>query len=127
MFKNFEKVVFMKIALACQSILLEKTLKIFLSSYLTSYNHCDFVISDRKIEIEKPLFYISNNDSNLNLPFSKGTLIMALEKFYTSLQTKLENSLDIKKDFGKLEEKIVLLTEEFRENLIQTIKEYYEK
>jgi hypothetical protein len=117
----------MKIALACQSILLEKTLKIFLSSYLCSYNHCDFVISDRKIEIEKPLFYISSDESDLNLPFSKGALIMALEKFHTSLQSKQENSLHVKKDFGKLEEKIVLLTEEFRENLVQTIKEYYEK
>lgn len=117
----------MKIALACQSILLEKALKIFLAPYLSTYKHCDFVISDKKIEIEKPLFFVSSENSHLDMPFSKSSLLLELENFFDSLEPKQNESLHVKKNFHELEEKILLLTEEFRENLVQTIKDYYEK
>lgn len=117
----------MKIALACQSVLLEKALKFFLSPYLASYKQCDFVISDKKIEIEKPLFFISSQDAHLNLPFSKSTLFIELEKFFNTLQNKELKTVDKRQDFHLLEEKIIALTEEFKINLVQTIKEFYEK
>jgi len=119
----------MKIALACQSVLLEKSLEIFLKKYISSYKQCDFVISDRKIEIEKPLFYIAPNDADLNLPFASSNLLLALEKFYHSLHVKENSELKmVSKEINlqELEEKITRLTNEFRNNLITVIKEYYE-
>jgi hypothetical protein len=112
-----------KIALACQSILLEKSLEIFLKNYISAYKQCDFVISDKEIEIDKPLFFISNGNGNLNIPFSKSTLLLNLEKFYENLYN---NKKTKKIDTKELEEKIEVLTNDFRKNLIKTIKEYYE-
>lgn len=119
----------MKIALACQSVLLEKSLEIFLKNSIYSYKQCDFVISDRHIEIDKPLFFVSSDNSDLNIPFSKSALLLALEKFYESFFFKKEEEkVDIVKkiDFVELEEKIGKLTDNFRNDLVKVIKEYYE-
>ena len=116
----------MKIALACQSILLEKSLEIFLKSYITPYKQCDFVISDKKMEIDKPLFYIANENSDLTMPFSKSNLMLKIEKFYDSLFKK-ENSNKVEKiDIKELEDKISKLTDNFRNDLVNVIKEYYD-
>lgn len=117
----------MKIALACQSILLEKSLEIFLKNYIYPYKQCDFVISDREIEIDKPLFHIASDGGNLNIPFSKSALLLALDKFFESLHVEDKEVRKIQKiDIKELEEKIENLTDNFRKDLIKTIKEYYE-
>ncbi len=114
----------MKIALACNSLLLTKSLEIFLKKNLTSYKKCDFVISDKNIEIDKPLFLISSESSNLQVPFSESSLIIELDKFYNNLMsadTPKENSVD------EMKEKIDFLTKKFRDDLMEVISEYYEK
>ena len=126
----------MKIALACQSILLEKSLEMFLKSYIVPYRKCDFVISDRQIEIDKPLFYIATEDSELALPFSKSALMLKIDKFYASLDSKdstkkIKKSNKTKKRVKKvqmkeLEVKITKLTDNFRDDLVNVIKEYYD-
>lgn len=115
----------MKIALACQSVLLEKSLEIFLKEYLTPFKQCDFVISDQEMEMEKPLFLISSEKSDLHVPFSKSALILKVEKFYDSLQTQNETTKRVERvDVSELEEKIIKLTDNFRDDLIKVIKEY---
>ncbi len=122
----------MKIALACKSLLLTKTLEIFLKKNISSYKKCDFVISDSNIEIDKPLFVISGNTSNLRTPFSESALMIELDKFYNKIATnQLNGNLVYKvKDIElneKLKEKIDFLTKKFRDDLIFTMQEYYEK
>jgi hypothetical protein len=119
----------MKIALACQSVLLEKSLEIFLKKYLTPYKQCDFVISDRKLEINKPLFVISNEDSDLEIPFTSSSLFLKIEKFYRTIHKAHESEEAPAKeiDIEKLENKINKLTDEFRNSLIGVIKDFYEK
>jgi len=117
----------LKIALACQSILLEKSLEIFLKSYITPYKQCDFVISDKKIEIDRPLFYIATENSNLVMPFSKSALMLKIEKFYDSLFEKEPEESLKKVDIEELENKITKLTDSFRDDLLNVIKEYYDE
>ena len=116
----------MKIALACQSVLLEKSLEIFLKSYITPYKQCNFVISDREIEIDKPLFYIATENSDLIMPFSKSALMLKVEKFYDTLNSSKEVEKTVKIDVKDIEEKITKLTDDFRKNLISTIREHYD-
>jgi hypothetical protein len=120
----------MKIALACKSILLEKSLEIFLQEYLTPYRQCDFVISDKHLDIDKPLFYVATENSDLNIPFSKSSLILTIEKFYSSLiNADVAKNPEITKkiDVKQLEDKISDLTDNFRKELISIIKEYHEE
>jgi len=122
----------MKIALACKSLLLTKTLEIFLKKNISSYKKCDFVISDNKIEIDKPLFVISGNTSNLQAPFSESALMIELDKFYSKICTnKISNdSVSEAKNTDlneSLKEKIDFLTKKFRDDLIFVMQEYYEK
>jgi hypothetical protein len=70
----------------CDSVLLEESLKIFLSSYIESYKKSDFVITDKKLDIDKPQFIISHHGAaDLHPPFGQSTLIRSLEKFYASI------------------------------------------
>jgi len=117
----------MKIALACKSLLLTKSLEIFLKKKISSYKKCDFVISDSKIEIDKPLFVISGNTSNLQAPFPASALMIELDKFYNKISSNLvykDKDIDLNE---KLKEKIDFLTQKFRDDLLSAIEEYCEK
>lgn len=117
----------MKISLVCQSLLLSKALKSFLGDEIVSYKQCDFVISDKKIELDKPIFYISSTEGALLIPFSKSSLMIELDKFYQDILRKEQNSFEntqVPIPHIALEEKISVLTEKFRKELIQTIRDY---
>ena len=118
----------MKIALVCQSLLLSRALKSFLGESVVAYKQCDFVISDKKIELDKPVFYISSHEGNLMIPFSKSSLLLELDKFFQHLrllQGMADEEVTTSKSTHLLEEKITALTEKFRAELIQTIRGYY--
>jgi hypothetical protein len=118
----------MKIALICQSLLLSKSLEIFLKNRITSYKKCDFVVCDQLLDVDKPQFLLSNHDGNLTLPFSESSLIIELEKFYNSEVLNLpevQEPVPVKIDI--LEDKIDEITKKFRDDLINVIVEYYEK
>lgn len=119
----------MKIALICQSLLLSKSLEIFLKNKITSYKKCDFVICDIRLDIDKPQFIISHQDGNLNMPFSESSLIIELEKFYHNEVLNLP-SPKVNDGVGAknhaLEEKIDEITKKFRDDLIKIIVQHYE-
>ena len=53
----------MKVALVCQSLLLSRALKSFLGDIVVPYKQCDFVISDKKIELD---LIIDNKEKSLS-------------------------------------------------------------
>lgn len=114
----------MKIAVVCQSLLLSRALKSFLGEIIVSYKQCDFVISDKKIELDKPIFYISSTEGNLLIPFSKSSLMIELDKFWHRLKCLTENDVPLQQTNILLEEKITALTDQFRKDLINTIRDY---
>lgn len=117
----------MKVALVCQSLLLNRALKSFLGEMVVPYKQCDFVISDRKIELDKPIFHISSVEGNLIIPFSKSSLLIELDKFFQHLLLR-QGTVDdmvLPTSTHALEEKITALTEKFRAELIETIRGYY--
>ncbi len=118
----------MRISLVCQSLLLTRALEIFLKDYIVPYKKSDFVITDRKLDLKKPQFIISSEKGNLEVPFLKSSLMIELDKFYIN-NVKKEGSEEFQKkeiDFETLEVKIGHITEKFRQELVNTIKEYYE-
>jgi len=110
----------MKIALACDSLLLTKTLEIFLKKHISTYKRCDFVISDKKIEIDKPLFVISKKSEDLKSPFSQASLMLELDKFYDNLYFKEERK---NIDKNETKEKINFLINKFKSDLMEIIDE----
>jgi hypothetical protein len=111
----------MKIALVCNSLLLSESLKIFLKPYLTNIKSAHFIISDQKLDINKPVFIISNEDgSNMKKPFVMSTLMTSLENFYR------ENLIMEKYDYENdkaLQYEIELLVKDFTNKLYKLIKE----
>lgn len=132
----------MKVAVKCESPLLQKSLELFLSKYLSPLKSSDIVISDQKLDIDKKTIYISDNkDADLVKPFSKSQLILVLERF-TKNDKERKNILSLvddleaqdeqsfskgELDFKFLEDRIEKLTKEYQENLIKTIRAFYEK
>lgn len=78
---------FMKIALICDSLLLDRSLEMYLKEYLTSYKLCDFVVATQPVESQKPVFLIGDFEgANLKIPFTRELLLQELDTFYQSLK-----------------------------------------
>jgi len=123
----------MKVAVECKSPLLQKSLELFLSKYLSSTKKCDIVIRDEECLNDERCFYISSKASaDLVKPFSKSQLILALEKrhreLYPDSSVKPETfSKEEPMDFSILEKRIEALTFEYQENILRAVKAFYEK
>ena len=124
----------MKVAVECQSPLLQKSLELFLANYLSSLKQCDIVVRDIECLNDERCFYISNkSNADLIKPFSKSQLILALENRYEELRVEepQEESEEEPKiepmDFDILEKRIELLTKEYQENILRAVKVFYEK
>lgn len=125
----------MRVAVECSSPLLQKSLELFLGSYLDSSKKSDIVIRDTKCLNDPKCFYIANDtDADLIKPFSKSQLILALEKRYEAVtpkkETKEKNEEHFEEeglDFSILEKRIEVLTNEYKENVLRAVKAFYEK
>ncbi len=124
----------MKVAVQCESALLQRSLELFLDKHLSSLKQCDVVIRDKKVIDSHHSLYVSGSaDSDIKKPFSRSQLYISLDKFYK----KIVHIEDIKaydeeiipsnsKGFSLLEEKIEILTQEYKNNIIKVVKAYYE-
>lgn len=110
----------------CDSPLLKKCLEVFLREKLSSYSACDFVISDKMIDSEKPVFVISNDrGSNIKKPFSKAKLLKTLDEYSKKLnKPKISPPQTPKNDILELEKKITAIADRFVLEIIKTIREY---
>ncbi len=122
----------MKVAVQCASPLLQKSLEIFLKPYLSSIKQCDVVLRDRKIEDDEyQSIYISTDaDADIKKPFSPAELKLALHKVINKKSeiAQIAQSLNSDvKDFELLEAQIDHLTQEYKENILSTVKAFYEK
>jgi hypothetical protein len=121
----------MRVAVQCQSPLLQKSLELFLEKYLTNINKCDVVIRDEECLNDTRCFFISSDEkADLKKPFSKAQLILALEKRFKKEepQESRPSSLDTQTmDFEILEKRIEALTQEYQANILRTVKAFYEK
>ncbi|MFC2491835.1 MAG: hypothetical protein ACFNUJ_04100 [Campylobacter curvus] len=111
----------MKISFECECILLQKTLLLFCKNEAAHHKDCDFVVSDRHINTQKPLFLISDDSPYLSVPFSKQTLLNTLEEFYSAIQIKQSNFDDAKSEVS-LEGRIGELVDSFKKELIELLR-----
>jgi len=120
----------MKIAVECHSPLLQKSLELFLQKYLSSSKQCDIVVRDKECLNDAKCFYIANaTNADLLKPFSKSQLILGLEKRYKDLYTTTTQAVasSVPMDFEILQKRIESLTQEYQENILRTVKAFYEK
>lgn len=116
----------MKIAVVCDSLLLKKCLDVFLAEHLCAYTNCDFVVSDKKIESEKPIFVISDEkNAHFRKPFSKTKLLKALDTYAKKLKNPLMTLKAVpQKETDLLEAKIKAVTESFVFELLKIVREH---
>jgi len=121
----------MKVGVECKSPLLQKSLELFLSSHLSSIKQCDIVVRDfKRVDDERTFYIAKDNDADLVKPFSKSTLILALESRYEGigLDTKnMDDRVDEPADFDILEKRIDMLTQEYKQNILKAVRAFYEK
>jgi len=124
----------MKIAVECQSPLLQKSLEIFLAQYLTSLKSCDIVVKDTPCENDERCFYISTDKkADLIKPFSKSQLVLALQKRYKESYVEDENSLISVEEvinipnFEILEKRLEIITQSYQKDILNAVRAFYEK
>jgi len=118
----------LKIAVECKSPLLQKSLEIFLSRYISSTKHCDIVVRDEVCLADERCFYISSDEkADLIKPFSKAQLIFSLEEKLKSMDKTTAVVDDEPLDFAILEKRIDYLTKEYQANILTAVRAFYEK
>ncbi len=127
----------MRVAVECQSPLLQKSLELFLTKYLSASKKCDIIIRDETCLGDERCFYVgSEAEADLQKPFSKSQLILALEKKYNDLygrdeaeamEIKTEYKEEESMDFSILQKRIESLTQEYQANILRAVKAFYEK
>ena len=124
----------MKVAVQCESALLQRSLELFLEGHLSSLKQCDIVIRDTKVMDSHHSLYISDDDdADIKKPFSRSQLFLALQAFYNKV-VEIESvqafddevTLSEGKDFTLLEERINQLTDEYKKNVLHVVKAFYE-
>lgn len=76
----------MKIALICDSLLLQKSLETYLKGDIVSYEYAELVICDKLRKIDKPTLLVSHTKkADLRVPFTKAELFWVLEAFYLKM------------------------------------------
>jgi CHAT domain-containing protein len=132
----------MKIAVVCNSQLLQKSLEIFLEPHLTKIKNADIVLTDNKeLVCDADILYISSDDdADIIKPFSKSQLFMAIDKLTKEQRDRqtinelsknilsVEERDDVElKDFAILERRIEQITQEYKNNIISAIKAFYDE
>lgn len=122
----------MKIAIECKSPLMQKSLELFLSKYLSTLKHCDILVRDEACLNDDRCFYISSDlEADLVKPFSKSQLILALENRYKTIVKDNPIEIDLKEEeslnFEILQKRIEYLTQEYQQNILKSVKAFYEK
>ncbi len=126
----------MKVAIQCDSPLLQRSLELFLEGHLSSLRQCDILIRDKNIRDDQyPTFVVGvETSSDLIKPFSKAQLLHALnQKFesekYPPVVIEEEKFLSSEEgvSFDILERHIDKLTREYQSNILKAIRAFYEK
>lgn len=127
----------MKVAIQCESPLLQRSLELFLEGHLGSLRHCDIVIRDHIVPNDERLSLLIGTSDNVDLikPFSRGELFHKLQQKIDAV--KGENPIDEesflplevedKINFDILERHIEKLTQEYQSNILKAVKAFYEK
>ena len=129
----------MRVAVQCESPLLQRSLELFLDGHLSALKQCDVVIRDKRIDDDtRPTLLISSAaDADLVKPFSRSQLMLALEqmiKMEDTVQqaaavTQEKECTDTGKpmDFEILQKRIEMLTQEYQHNILKAVRAFYER
>ena len=111
----------MKIALKCNSPLLQKSLEIFLKEYKADIKECDFVVSDYDMQVGKPIFLVSHSENaNQKIPFTRDMLHSSLSVFYYNHRQKSD-------DEKELDDIVNELNKKHKAKIDKIIGEFYAK
>lgn len=127
-----------KVAVQCDSPLLQRSLELFLEGQLSSIRQCDILIRDKDIRDDnRPTFVIGATESaDLIKPFSKAQLLHALGRKLESLNRSSAEPPACEPpacpeeeaiSFEVLERHIEKLTREYQANILKAIRAFYEK
>jgi hypothetical protein len=117
----------LKVAVVCDSVLLKKSLELFLRGKLSDFASADVVISDRNFECEKPILLVGNsNNCDIKKPFGKVKLISLLENYENDVKVKKEilepKTKSVQSSDKSMEDQLDSLLKEFTRKLVEIIK-----
>jgi len=128
----------MRVAVQCDSPLMQRSLELFLEGHLSSRRQCEILIRDKHItDDEYPTFIITSDEqSDLVKPFSKAQLLDSLHSKLEILKTpsalqpslvEIEAPTDDRVGFEILEHHIEKLTRDYQANILKAVRAFYEK
>lgn len=128
----------MKVAVQCESPLLQRSLELFLAEHLSSRRHCDIIVRDYESPEEDQLCFVigSTPPADLIKPFSKAQLFHGIQSKLESVKNNPLTTTGVEEEseadnepvsFEILERHIEKLTREYQANILKSIRAFYDK
>ena len=96
----------MKLALMCDSLLLQKSLETYLKGHIVSPEYAELIICDKLLQMDKPTLLVSHTKkADLRIPFTKAELFWTLEAHFLKI-LESEISLSSKEQMKPFIEKL---------------------
>lgn len=141
----------MKLAIQCESPLLQQSLELFLVGHLTSLKQAQLIIRDTKTDDDTNALWISaDENADVQKPFSRSQLMLAIEaklrtnETVSSYQDMIDTEItEVEEvvaseplseiaststevpDYELLERRIAMLTREYQENIMKAVRAFY--
>jgi len=113
-----------KVAVRCDSHLLQRSLEIFLAPYLAPDGEADILVTDRDGESASPLLRVGTdrNQADLVVPFTRSQLMLRLEKIAKDVKDRSAiHALDDEEE-ETLQREIERITQAFVKELVDVVK-----
>lgn len=105
----------MKVFIDCECAMTSASLNSFLKEFISDENDADIIICDYEKQSDKKLFVIGKN---IAVPFTKETLLEALDDFVKNYEKNYENSRIL-----EFQNKLDAILARFRTDLIELFKD----
>ncbi|MDA3076613.1 hypothetical protein OFO12_04400 [Campylobacter sp. JMF_04 NA10] len=112
----------MRVFIDCECEIMQKSLEMFLANFaVQNLGEADFVVTDTARASAKPLFIIAKN-GDLELPFSKEQLVLALKNFSASEIVQASyNKFEFSQNLD-LEAQIGAVFDEFKARILEILR-----
>ncbi len=118
----------MRVGVDCKSLLLQKSVEKFLGKYLSSLKNAHLVVRDYHDDDPKSFVIGSGKGVDLQKPFSKSQLLLALQNRYKEI-ARDEQEVDVTQNsnanFEILQKRIEMITQEYQQKILEAIKAFY--
>lgn len=116
-----------KVCVMCDSLLVKKSVEMFLKDYVSDYKSCNLVISDREREVDKPVVLLGAEEGmGIPRPYTRSSLLLFMDKYQKQMEGKKALGELLDEEREPLEAVLEKLAAKFAKEVAQAVRNHME-